>query len=101
MKAQSGNTEDLKDIYSKAKALNTTNKVINIQDGTRQSALLLSIVKGNIEAAKFIIQNGRYKVQLTLCDLGIPEGKEGFRWGESVLNDVYLRYYSYILKVFM
>ena len=56
--AKNGNKDKLESLYQKAKALNITNQVINIQDEQGQSAILLAILNNKIDAAKFIIHLG-------------------------------------------
>ena len=58
MESLSGNLTGLRELYDKSKAFNATDEMINAQDGTGQSALFLSIRKGNMDSAEFILKHG-------------------------------------------
>ena len=58
MEALSGNLTGLRELYYKSKAFNATDKIINAQDGTGQSALLLASHNGNLDSVEFILKHG-------------------------------------------
>ena len=58
MEALSGNLTGLRELYYKSKAVNATDKIINAQDGTGQSALLLASHNGNMDSVEFILNHG-------------------------------------------
>ena len=58
MEAQGGNLTGLKELYHKSKAFNATDEIINAQDGTGQSALLLASHNGNMDSVEFILNHG-------------------------------------------
>ena len=58
MQALSGNLTGLRELYHKSKAFNATDKIINAQDGTGQSALLLASHNGNMDSVEFILNHG-------------------------------------------
>ena len=71
MESLSGNLTGLRELYDKSKAFNATDEMINAQDGTGQSALFLSIRKGNMDSAEFILNHGA-DVNLPTRDGNIP-----------------------------
>ena len=58
MQALSGNLTGLQELYYKSKAFNATDEIINAQDGTGQSALLLASHNGNMDSVEFILKHG-------------------------------------------
>ena len=56
--AQRGNTDELKDLYKRAQALNMTDLVMNVQDELGSTPLILASSDGYLSTVKMLMEKG-------------------------------------------